>query len=222
MTGKYGMGADNILEVELVTPSGKALTVNECQEPDLFWAIRGGGGGTFGVITSMTVKAYPLPSMIMGGFTFTARNGTSPTAFYQKTAEVHGLLPVMQDKGVHGYYTISGPPYSEALTFSGSLFMWNGSNQTFEDAVRPFRQLLQASDEVTSSVTQLPLYSFSDLLDNLPTIDGVSATTSITASRLISRKVVTENQKGLASALQKIGPRATLSTVRTGNCCQVP
>jgi FAD/FMN-containing dehydrogenase len=36
ITGKYSMGADNILKVELVAPSGKALTVNKCQEPDLF------------------------------------------------------------------------------------------------------------------------------------------------------------------------------------------
>ncbi|RAK81767.1 FAD-binding oxidoreductase [Aspergillus fijiensis CBS 313.89] len=48
-TGQYGMGADNISEAEMITPQGDHVTVNACQNQDLFWAIRG-GGGTFGVI----------------------------------------------------------------------------------------------------------------------------------------------------------------------------
>ncbi|MGD9591084.1 MAG: FAD-binding protein [Candidatus Berkiella sp.] len=59
---KFGMGASNILEVEIVTADGKTLIANECQNQDLFWAVRGGGGSTFGVVTQMTLQTFDLPS----------------------------------------------------------------------------------------------------------------------------------------------------------------
>lgn len=37
----FGLGADNVLEVEIISPSGEFLTLNECQNQDLFWAVRG-------------------------------------------------------------------------------------------------------------------------------------------------------------------------------------
>ncbi|CAO2654584.1 Nn.00g113170.m01.CDS01 [Neocucurbitaria sp. VM-36] len=54
----YGMAADHVLGFEVVTPIGEFLTANSTSNTDLFWALRGGGGGTFGVVTSVTIKAY--------------------------------------------------------------------------------------------------------------------------------------------------------------------
>ena len=54
----YGMAADNVLGFELVTRIGEFITANSVTNADLFWALRGGGGGSFGVVTSVTVKAY--------------------------------------------------------------------------------------------------------------------------------------------------------------------
>ena len=59
---KYGTAASNILQVEVVTANGDILIANNCQHTDLFWALRGGGGGTFGVVTKMTLKTYELPT----------------------------------------------------------------------------------------------------------------------------------------------------------------
>lgn len=58
---KFGTGAANILEAEIVTADGKVLIANACQNQDLFWAVRGGGGGTFGVVTKLTYKTHDLP-----------------------------------------------------------------------------------------------------------------------------------------------------------------
>jgi hypothetical protein len=55
----HGMAADHILSISLVTASGSFLTVDSQNSPDLFWALRGGGGSTFGIVTSITVKAFP-------------------------------------------------------------------------------------------------------------------------------------------------------------------
>lgn len=59
---KFGTGAAGILQAEIVTADGKILVANACQHSDLFWAIRGGGGGTFGIVTRLTLKTHELPS----------------------------------------------------------------------------------------------------------------------------------------------------------------
>lgn len=58
MTPSYGMGVDNLLEMDIVTADGKLQTISECSNPDLFFAVRGGGGGTFGVTTRVSFKAH--------------------------------------------------------------------------------------------------------------------------------------------------------------------
>jgi FAD/FMN-containing dehydrogenase len=50
------LGADNVVEYKVVTADGKLRIANAVSEPDLFWALRGGGGGTFGVVVEATVK----------------------------------------------------------------------------------------------------------------------------------------------------------------------
>ncbi len=60
---RFGSGAGGVLELTVVLADGNVLTVNEFQHADLFWALRGGGGGTFGVVTSMTLLAHPEPSI---------------------------------------------------------------------------------------------------------------------------------------------------------------
>ena len=66
MAPLYGLTADNILEIDVVTANGTLLTVNECENSDLFWALRGGGGGTFGIVTRMVHKVRDPPSNFFG------------------------------------------------------------------------------------------------------------------------------------------------------------
>ncbi len=56
---KFGLGCDSLLEAELVDYRGRVLTTNKCKNPNLFWALRGAGGGNFGVVTSMKFKLPP-------------------------------------------------------------------------------------------------------------------------------------------------------------------
>jgi FAD/FMN-containing dehydrogenase len=56
----YGTAA-SLLEAEIVTADGVTRIVNDAREPDLFWALKGGGGGTFGVVTRLTLATHPLP-----------------------------------------------------------------------------------------------------------------------------------------------------------------
>jgi FAD/FMN-containing dehydrogenase len=57
----YGMAAASLLEAEIVTADGAVRIANACTHPDLFWAIKGGGGGSFGVVTKLTLRTHDLP-----------------------------------------------------------------------------------------------------------------------------------------------------------------
>jgi FAD/FMN-containing dehydrogenase len=60
----FGTAAGGLIEAELITTDGVVRVVNECQYPDLFWAIKGGGGGTFGVVTRFTLRTHDLPEYL--------------------------------------------------------------------------------------------------------------------------------------------------------------
>ena len=65
LMAKYGLAADNVTAVELVTADGEVLNVTQESDPDLFWALRG-GGGNFGIATSFEYRLHPL-QMVVGG-----------------------------------------------------------------------------------------------------------------------------------------------------------
>ena len=66
MSKGFGTAAANLLEAEVVTADGVARTVNACSDPDLFWALQGGGGGSWGVVTRVTVRTHELPEHFGG------------------------------------------------------------------------------------------------------------------------------------------------------------
>ena len=76
---RYGLAAASLLEAEVVTADGAVRTVSAACEPDLFWALKGGGGGTFGVVTRLTLQTHDLPARF--GFVHWSVRATSDAAF---------------------------------------------------------------------------------------------------------------------------------------------
>src|SRR6516162_4628272 len=64
--GKYGLALDNLRSVELVTAEGRVVRTGKEHDPDLFWAVRG-GGGNFGVATSFEYQLHPVGPTVTGG-----------------------------------------------------------------------------------------------------------------------------------------------------------
>jgi FAD/FMN-containing dehydrogenase len=64
----FGNAAASLLEAEVVTADGKVRVVNACRDPELFWALKGGGGGTFGVVTRLTLRTHALPPFFGGAW----------------------------------------------------------------------------------------------------------------------------------------------------------
>jgi FAD/FMN-containing dehydrogenase len=68
----YGTAASSLLEAEVVTADGKVRIANACTDPELFWALKGGGGGSLGVVTRLTLKTHELPDRF-GAAIFTVK-----------------------------------------------------------------------------------------------------------------------------------------------------
>ncbi|KAG9196428.1 putative FAD-linked oxidoreductase [Alternaria panax] len=104
----FGLAADNVLNWEVVTASGELVNANPKENTDLYWALNGGGGSTYGVVVGMTVKAHK--EAVFGGASlsfFTTDNAQD--VFYDAIQAFHEELPAMVDAGamvVH-YFTSS-------------------------------------------------------------------------------------------------------------------
>lgn len=202
LTGGYGMGADNILEAKVVTMNGKVVIANEYQNSDLFWAIRG-GGPSFGVLTSLTMKAYPMPNATMWSINLAALNETTDAEWWRVVAGFHSYLPALKQAGFQGYITAGGPP----MTLTGAMFAYNTSNSSASAAMAPLHSYLRSqtrsvstSDSVVSIPKWIDIYHMFNL--TLAAGGGAGAVTS----RLISAKALTDDLDFLADVLSQVGP----------------
>jgi FAD/FMN-containing dehydrogenase len=102
---KYGMAAAGLLEAEIVTADGLVRTANACTNPDLFWGIKGGGGGSLGVVTKVTLRTYELPNFF-GGLTANIK-AASPAAFRRLIGQ---FITFYKDN-------LFNPEWGESVTF---------------------------------------------------------------------------------------------------------
>lgn len=87
LTRKYGMTIDNLVSAQVITADGRQLSASESENPDLFWAIRG-GGGNFGVVTEFEFQLHPVgPEILAGLIVFPYEQAKQILTQYRKFAE---------------------------------------------------------------------------------------------------------------------------------------
>ena len=136
LTRKCGLSIDNLLEAELVLADGKKVRANAEEHPDLYWAIRG-GGGNFGVVTSFLFRLHEVGT-IFGGPTFwPADQGAEVLPVYR---EFIGSAP----RELNGFFAYAivppGPPFPEEIHLrpvSGVVWCYVGSEEGARKAMAP-------------------------------------------------------------------------------------
>jgi FAD/FMN-containing dehydrogenase len=83
---KYGLAANSVLAIELVTADGRHIRVDADHEPDVFWALRG-GGGNFGIVTSLDIRLYPITEVYAGWLTFPIERADEVLTAWQEWTE---------------------------------------------------------------------------------------------------------------------------------------
>jgi FAD binding domain/Berberine and berberine like len=136
LTRGYGLTIDNLLEAEMVLASGESVRVNANEHPDLYWAIRG-GGGNFGVVTSFLFRLHQVGTIVGGPTFWRADQGAEVLSAYRE------FLPnAPRQLGAFFAYHIvpPGPPFPEAIHLepvSGVVWCYVGSEEDAAKAMAP-------------------------------------------------------------------------------------
>ncbi|MCO5611704.1 hypothetical protein L7F22_065962 [Adiantum nelumboides] len=204
-----GLAADNILEMEVVTADGNLVTANACQNRDLFWALRGGGGGTYGVVMSATHRAHPALERPWGA-QFSAK-AHSISSFQSLVAKFVELQASLSDSGAWAGYS-----YLNFTTITAVYLLPNGSSiealSAFE-AITTFAEMHAEEMSVDLSIEAFP--SFQAWRNSVYTMcneayksgGGCSDTTGsygAIASRLLPKALLQNNGTELAGAFLEI------------------
>jgi FAD/FMN-containing dehydrogenase len=137
----YGLAAAGLLEAEIVTADGAVRIANACTHPDLFWALKGGGGGSLGVVTRLTLRTHELPEFFGG--VFATIEAKSDAAFRRLIARLLGFYGE----------SLLDPHWGEQLAFRpGNILeiamVFQGlDQQQAEEVWRPFLDWLAGSPQ---------------------------------------------------------------------------
>lgn len=185
----HGMAADQILSMNVVTADGHFVTADLTQNTELFWALRGGGGSTFGVVTSVTIKAYSDLPVTASKFSFTVggNNGNITSEnFWIGVRNYLDYFPSLSALGIYAYWFIIN-------TATGPMFLMQpffAPNKTLEETnalLAPwFAQLAVLNISFTPTTTHYDSF-YTAWQASFP-LEAVQKTHVCTGSRLFPKQ----------------------------------
>jgi hypothetical protein len=213
LASKYGLAVDQALEWEVVTADGKLLTASLAENPNLYWALSGGGGGTYGVVVSTTVKLHPKEATVAAGMSLAVPSTSTGTEDFWAAVEMFiESIPSIVDSGLHVSWTLA-PGIFAVTPASGPGISQQEIDKLFEPTISQLNK--------TGIPYQYRSQSFSTWLQSYEAFNLPSANVSngIIGSRLIPRPVVDEQIEDFISALQTIVQH---NFIAVGNSINVP
>ncbi|KAI0363913.1 FAD-binding domain-containing protein [Pilatotrama ljubarskyi] len=207
LSPSFGLGVDNVLEFTMISSNGTRFVANAHRNADLFFALRGGGGGTYGVVTSVTYQTHPnLP--LIASVLSVSTNSSTPTAALQKLfTDLIRISPNLSDAGWAGFASIAPEPSTGALGMSALHILLNGTMDRANDTIDPLftsaRSLAASTPDGLSVQTAIttPVDSFFTWFMNFFPQTSDSGTSGALGSWLLPRDVVEQDPDRVAETL---------------------
>ena len=163
LTRKCGLTIDNLISADVVLANGNFVKANADENPDLFWAIRG-GGGNFGVVTSFTFRLHPVDTIYGGPMLYELSEAADVMKWYREL--IHGAPDDLN--GFFAFMTVPpAPPFPEHLHLKkmcGVIWAYSGSLTKAEEAFKPIRAFKKAALDLVGPLPQPALQSMFDAL----------------------------------------------------------
>ncbi|KAJ8108082.1 hypothetical protein ONZ43_g6536 [Nemania bipapillata] len=200
----YGLGADNVLEWEVVTVDGKLVTATPKNEySDLYWALSGGGGGTYGIVVSMTARLFEDGPVSSANFFFSTASAGSEEAYWNAVGIFHSHLPALVDqKGIVLSYSISKDTFI--------LYTMTAPNRTTSDVMNILSPMTSdlgtlglSLQSMFLNTSESPTYS-SYYESSLEPVLAVSPISPVAGDRFISRSNMVNNPAGVLKGFQDV------------------
>jgi len=161
LTRKCGLSIDNVLGADMVLADGSFVTVGPDKHPDLFWAIRG-GGGNFGIVTSFLFKLHPIDTVHAGPMLWTLDEATEVMQWYREF-----IVTAPDDiNGFFAFLTVPPAPiFPEDLHMKkmcGVVWCYTGPADRFEEAFKPVRRFRRPALDLVGPMPQPALQSMFD------------------------------------------------------------
>jgi len=145
----YGLSIDNLLSADVVTADGQVRTASKNENADLFWALRG-GGGNFGVATSLEFQLHPVNDVYVGLFFYELEQAGNLLRFYREfikdAPKEYGAFPAFQIAPPLPFI----PEDRHGDTLCVAVVHWSGPLEEGENAMKPFRDLAPRVGEMVA------------------------------------------------------------------------
>ena len=163
LTRQCGLTIDNLLSVDVVLADGRFLTANAKDNPDLFWAVRG-GGGNFGVVTSFLFKAHPIHTDYAGPMLWPMEDAADILRWYRD-------FITKAPNALNGFFAFlivpPGPPFPDHLhneRMCGIVWCYTGPLKNAERVFNPIRKFKKPALDLVGPIPHPALQSMFDAL----------------------------------------------------------
>ncbi|KAF2454444.1 FAD binding domain-containing protein [Lineolata rhizophorae] len=195
LAGYHGLGSDQALEFKVVTADGDLTTANAEENPDLFWALKGGGPSTFGVLTSVTIKTHPEMTCTGMSVNITGYDET----FWTGVADFHNMANHFTEAGMYVWFAL----------MNGNLNIQpvvgpNMTEQEFTQVVQPFLDKLD-QDGVQYQHEIREFSNFYDLWYNMfSKTNNVGDQQSLVGGRLFVAEDIEQHGDEIVDAIREV------------------
>ncbi|KAL5041764.1 hypothetical protein BDW71DRAFT_201098 [Aspergillus fruticulosus] len=202
-THDFGLASDQVLEAQVILADGSIVLANPCINSDLFTALRGGGGGTYGVVISITIKAHPSRPVVAHTLVIVPTSTSNLNPLLDAITDIYTFYPTLSDAGFSGYgsWSVNGPSIAHANSSAGYRHAFAALDKPLasaKSALQPVLDILSADSSIDIFVSwfEFPSYAaYYRAMSGVHQETGVPETAL--ASRMFDRRALTSDRKHL-------------------------